>query len=144
MNFKPGICNALEVLQPGIEWSTMGGGKDKQVLTRSVDLIDIHSIGVSSSDDMRDDLEAGDLEEVQCFFTLTTKSGDIHVFEALNKDESNRIVLGIKNAAGRYSNLAVAGDPRVMVEFYDNSVNPQEIRLPFDRAIVHVSHSFLG
>lgn len=144
MNFKHGICNALEVLQPGVEWSTMGGGKDKKVLTRAVDLIDIHSIAVSSSDDMRDDLEAGELEEIQCFFTLTTKSGDIHVFEALNKEESNRIVLGVKNIAGRYSNLTVAGDPRVIVEFYDNSANPQEIVLPFDRAIVQVSHSFLG
>eukprot|EP00980_Cylindrotheca_fusiformis_P001326 scaffold333_cov133-Cylindrotheca_fusiformis.AAC.52 len=138
MNFKPGVCNALEVVQPSIEWTTMGGGKDKKVMTQSVDLVDIHSIAVSSIDDMRDDLEAGEVEEIQCFFTLTTKSGDVHVFESLNKDESNRIVLGIKNIAGRYSNLTIAGDPRVIVEFFDNSANAQEIVLPFDRAIVQM------
>lgn len=144
MNFKAGVCNALEVFQPEIEWSTMGGGKDTKILTRSVSLIDIHSITVSSTDDMRDNLEPGESEEIQCFFTLTTKSGDIHVFEAMNIKESNRLVLGIKNISGRYSSLIVAGDPRVMVEFFDNSADPQEIRLPFERAIVQVSHAFLG
>jgi len=79
MNFKPGVCNALEVFQPEIEWSTMGGGKDKKILTRSVSMLDIHSIAVSSTNDMRDNLEAGEQEEIQCFFTMTTKSGDIHV-----------------------------------------------------------------
>jgi len=144
MTLKPGVCNALEVFQPEIEWSTMGGGKETKILTRSVSLIDIHSITVSSTDDMRDSLEPGEKEEIQCFFTLTTKSGDIHVFEAMNIKESNRLVLGIKNISGRYSSLIVAGDPRVMVEFFDNSADPQEIRLPFERALVQVSHSFLG
>lgn len=144
MNFKAGACNALEVFQPEIEWSTMGGGKDTKILTRSVSLLDIHSISVSSTNDMRDKVEDGESEEIQCFFTLTTKSGDIHVFEAMNIDRSKRLVLGIRNISGRYSNLIVAGDPRVMVEFFDNSSDPQEIRLPFERAIVQVSHAFLG
>ena len=144
MNFKAGICNALEIFQPEIEWSTMGGGKGEKILTRSVPLLDIHSMTVSSIDDLRDNLEAGESEDVQCFFTMTTKSGDIHVFEAMNIDESKRLVLGIKNICGRYSNLIVAGDPRVFVEFFDNSSGPQEIRLPFERAVVQVSHAFLG
>ncbi|CAJ1946824.1 unnamed protein product [Cylindrotheca closterium] len=143
MNFKTGVCNALQVFQPEIEWSTMGGGKDTKILTRSVSLLDIHSVSVSSADDMRDNLEAGEIEEIQCFFTLTTKTGDIHVFEAMHINESKRLVLGIKNISGRYSNLVVAGDPRVVVEYFDNSSDPQEIRLPFERAIVQVSHAFL-
>ncbi|CAJ1932115.1 unnamed protein product [Cylindrotheca closterium] len=143
MNFKTGVCNALEVFQPEIEWSTMGGGKETKILTRSVSLLDIHSVSVSSADDMRDNLEAGEIEEIQCFFTLTTKTGDIHVFEAMHINESKRLVLGIKNISGRYSNLVVAGDPRVVVEYFDNSSDPQEIRLPFERAIVQVSHAFL-
>lgn len=141
--YKPGVCNAVEISQPTIEWSTLGGGKQPNILTRSIELMDIHSIIVSTSDDVKGKMDSNDGEDIQCFFTVTTKSGDVHVFEALSKEESHRLVIGIKNLTGRFSKLMVAGDERVLTEYFDIKSNPAELQLVTEQAMIVLSHTFL-
>lgn len=144
LQFRAGVCNALDLAQPSIQWSTMGGGKQPQILTRSIEIMDIHSITVSTSKDVKGKMNANDDEDVQCFFTLTSKSGNVHVFEALNKEECHRLVIGIKNINGRYSKLMVAGDEDVLPEYFDVEKNPEELQLVPEQAMMILSHAFLN
>jgi hypothetical protein len=149
---RPGICNDQEIVQPKLEFATMGGGKRNEVETRSVGLLDIHSIATSpNAEEMRDDMEDNDNneeaddddDELQCFFTMTTTDGEVHVLEVITPDESRRLVVGIKNLSARLSSQLIAGDPRALADFYDNQREPLEIRFSPDEAMVRLSHSFL-
>ena len=147
---RPGICNVQQVVPPMLEFTTMGGGKGNEVETRVVKLLDIHSIATSpNAEEMRDDMEDGEEEaggeaddDLQCFFTITTKDGEVHVMEAITPDESQRLVTGIKNLSARLSKQLIAGDARLLTDFYDNQGEPEEIQFSPEEAMIRLSHSF--
>lgn len=156
MVLKPGVCNAVHVMAPRLEWSTMGGGTQTSIETRFVSLLNIHSVTTSQdvADEMKEDAEF-DLDDddqvhgnkadddMDCYFTITTNdSGDVYVFEALSTDECQRLVVGIKNLSARLSNLLISGDERVLREFYDSYGEAEDIKFSSDEAMVRLSHSF--
>ena len=128
----------------------MGGGRHATVTTTSVGLFDIHSIANSvMNEDVEpphpDDEDHADTDddELNCFLTLTTKLGEVHILEAITADTSQRIVSGIRNMAARLANQLVRGDPHALLDFYDNSQEPSEIRLTPEEAMARLSHMFL-
>ena len=145
MTLLPGICNALEVEQPQILWKTMGGG-NHEIETRSIGLLDIHNIGTSRGEETRDDEEDEIFEDneddMNCFFTITTSDGDVHVFESIIPDDSERLVRGVKNLIARFANQVISGDANAIAEFYSNHGESDDIRLTSDEAMVKLSHSF--
>jgi hypothetical protein len=89
--------------------------------------------------------EMGDLEEeFECFFTITSQDGEVHLFEALNTEDAQRIVAGIRCNAYRLSNLLIEGNSNaLMTDFYDNTGEPTETRLSAPEAMNRLSHAFL-
>jgi hypothetical protein len=138
----------------------MGGGKEKEKETRSIGLLDIDAIAVSNiGDDELDPTEVGlhqddnnnkngglgntHDEELYCFFSITSKAGEVFLFEALSSEESNRIVTGIKNMAFRLSSRVIAGDSHAVADFFDNTGEPAGTHLSRKEAMVRISHAFL-
>lgn len=145
----PGNSNGGKMLQPTLEWSTMGGGWSRtgtsKVVTTSIDLLSIHSLLDSSDvEEERDDDGAGD--DV-CFFSITTKAGHVHVFEAQSLGERDRIMNGLKNVIARLAYHLVAGDVQVSTELYSEDDGLMSGELPSLRtpaqAMNDISHSFL-
>jgi hypothetical protein len=144
MYIRPGDCTGVMTRHPKLVWMTASGGYSRlsgtaEVLSFAVGLMDIHSI-MDSMDD--DDSEGEDL----FFFSITTNSGDVHLFECPTEDERDRIVSGIKNIIARMSFSLVAGDEVVMSELYGGD-EEEEGELPSLRTpqqeMATVSHEFL-
>lgn len=143
----PGNSNGDKMLQPTLEWSTMGGGWSRtgtsNVVTTSVDLLSIHSLLDSSDVEEERDDDGADV----CFFTITTKAGNVHVFEAQSYEERDRIVNGLKNVIARLAYHLVAGDVQVSTELYSEDDGLMSGELPSLRtrpqAMNDFSHSFL-
>jgi hypothetical protein len=89
---------------------------------------------------MEDNDEADD--DLQCFFTMTTTDGEVHVLEVITPDESRRLVVGIKNLSARLSSQLIAGDARALADFYDNQRESEHIRFSPQEAMLRLSHSF--
>jgi hypothetical protein len=162
MFFKPGLCTSEKMVQPRLEWSTMGGGKMETVETKEITLLGVDSVSISKirenpvgSFDNRDDgvatlkdldkwcrADACSNEELDCFFTITSEEGEVHLFESLSSEESNRIVAGIKNVAARYCSQLIAGDSNSVADFFENSQEPVETQLSMDEAMLRVSNAF--
>lgn len=147
---RPGICNILQVQAPFLELATLGGGQQAGIETTAISLLDIHSIGTSTTDDIQSLANDGDnpddedeKEDLQCFFSITTKEGQIYVMETINPDESQRLVAGIKNLTSRLSKQLIAGDKNVLCDFFDNSQEADEIKVTEDEAMSRVSHALL-
>lgn len=145
---RPGTCNALQVQAPYLEWATLGGGQQSGIETTAVSLLDIHSITTSTLEDMTLDedgkeTDENEVEDLQCFFSLTTKQGQIHVMEAISADEAQRLVVGIKNLAARLTQLLITGDKTVLSDFFDNTQEPEHIRVTEDEAMIRISHGLL-
>ena len=165
MALRPGVCTATTLQHPYIEWTSMGGGKVQTIETVSIGLFDIDTVAVSSLNS--DSVEGNDTavaancsdEELDCFFTITSRDGEVHLFEALSPTESQIIVNGIRNIVSRLSTLLVAGDLAVVTEFYDTSSlfggsdlidstsaaansTKQSVLSP-DEIMLRLSHSFL-
>lgn len=145
---RPGICNAIQVNAPCLEWSTLGGGLQTSIETKAVSLLDIYSIKPSNIEDaleeeVEEDNNGDAQEELQSFFTLTTKQGKVYVMEAITADEAQRIVAGVKNLTSRISKQIIAGDATVLSDFFDNSQEPHEIRLSLEEAMVRLSNSLM-
>lgn len=160
MTLRPGVCTASTLEHPCIEWMTMGGGKEQTIESVSIGLFDIDSVAMSS---LRDGLDGDnndfatdcDTDDLDCFFTLTSKDGEIHLFEALSPKESQRIVNGIRNVAARLSAMLIAGDTAVVAEFYDTVQfsgmdfdgtaveEATQSELSKDEIMLRLSHSFL-
>jgi len=89
--------------------------------------------------------EMGDSDdEFNCFFTITSQDGDIHLFEALNSEDAQRIVAGIRCNAYRLSNSLIEGNTNaLMTDFYDNSNEPPETQLSAPEVMNRLSHVFL-
>lgn len=156
---RPGICNAIQVQAPCLEWTTMGGGQQEGTSSTVVSLLDIHSISTSyventaGLDDDENDKEATakeqqpqtqeEEEDLRCFFTVTTKQGKVYVMEAITADESQRLVAGVKNLAARLSRQLIAGDDTILPDFFDNADEPDEIRFTIEEAMLQLSNTLL-
>ena len=151
---RPGTCNSLLIQAPYLEWATLGGGQQTDIETTSVSLLDIHSIATSTAEDMdlddddsnseqKDDDYEAEQEDLQCFFSLTTKEGKVFVMEAITADESQRLVVGVKNLVSRLAKQLVAGDKTVLSDFFDNVNDTDDIRLSTEEAMNRLSHLLL-
>eukprot|EP00545_Synedropsis_sp_CCMP1620_P005027 CAMPEP_0119005240 /NCGR_PEP_ID=MMETSP1176-20130426/1606_1 /TAXON_ID=265551 /ORGANISM="Synedropsis recta cf, Strain CCMP1620" /LENGTH=469 /DNA_ID=CAMNT_0006957027 /DNA_START=15 /DNA_END=1424 /DNA_ORIENTATION=- len=143
MYIRPGDCNGSVIMHPSLVWGTAAGGYSRlqQVHTFSVGLMDIHAI-MDSMDSDADDQD----EEGLFFFSVTTNSGEVHLFECPTEDERDRLVAGIKNVIARMSFSLVTGDDVVMAELYGGD-EEEEGELPSLRTphqeMGTVSHEFL-
>eukprot|EP00529_Nitzschia_sp_RCC80_P016286 CAMPEP_0113488634 /NCGR_PEP_ID=MMETSP0014_2-20120614/26118_1 /TAXON_ID=2857 /ORGANISM="Nitzschia sp." /LENGTH=670 /DNA_ID=CAMNT_0000382353 /DNA_START=195 /DNA_END=2207 /DNA_ORIENTATION=- /assembly_acc=CAM_ASM_000159 len=166
MALRPGVCTATSLQHPYIEWTSMGGGKVQTIETVSIGLFDINTVAVSSlnvggsgeGDETGVAANCSD-EELDCFFTITSRDGEVHLFEALSPTESQIIVNGIRNIVARLSTLLVAGDLAVVTEYYDTSSffggndfientsaaanGTKQSVLSTDEIMLRLSHSFL-
>jgi len=85
-----------------------------------------------------------DEDEFDCFFTVTSQDGKVHLFEALNPEDCLRIVAGIRYSAQRLSRLLIEGDETALLsDFYDNSREPVESRLPPNEVMNRLSNAFM-
>ena len=143
MLLRPGICNAIQVVQPKLEWSTLGGGLALHVETHSIGLLDIHSLSTSGGviEETRDDDES-DTEMMNCFFTMTSNTGDVYVFETTTPAEAERMVQGIKNIAARLTAELISGDSNALLDFYNNTGEADAIRFSPDEAMLRLSNAF--
>lgn len=83
-------------------------------------------------------------DEFDCFFTVTSQDGEIHLFEALNSEDCLHVVAGIRYSAQRLSRLLVEGDVNALLsDFYDNSREPAESCLPPNEVMNRLSNAFL-
>jgi hypothetical protein len=160
MIFFPGVCSASRVVPPSIQWTTMPGGKVKDAEIHSIGLLDIDAITISN---IRNSLDAKEIhvndgetkeignwfgsekyeDDLDCFFTITSKHGEVYLFEALSIEESRRIVTGIKNLAYRLNSQIIAGEARGVAEFFDNSQEPPGTQLGVKEAMLKISNDFL-
>lgn len=99
-----------------LEWTTVTGGQNHEIMVSSVDLMDILTIDTDGiPEDMEDDTTVdGD----NCIFTITTDDGNVFLFEANSKDERDRIVNGLKTIIARWARQMVAGEVTATSELY--------------------------
>ena len=120
--------------------------KDADV--HSINLLGIDVVAVSN---VKNELDRNDgstvddsiYDELDCFFTITTKDGEVYLFEALSSEESHRIVTGIKNLAFRLSSSVLAGDASCVADFFDNTNEPSKTQLGVKEAMLRISNAFL-
>lgn len=172
MVFRPGACSSQKIIQPAIEWNTIVGGKSNVVETKTLNILNIDAISNNNDRDatklsslpipakppaphQNKDVETSmsmcslsftpaEEEEFDCFFTITSQNGEIHLFEALNMDECFRIVAGIRYSAQRLSQILIEGNSSVLMsDFYDNSREPEELRLTQNEVLNKLSNAFL-
>mmetsp|Transcript_17010 Transcript_17010/g.23631 ORF Transcript_17010/g.23631 Transcript_17010/m.23631 type:complete len:447 (+) Transcript_17010:227-1567(+) len=144
---KQGNSAGENVVQPRLEWSTMGGGFS-DVVTRSVELLDIYAVHDSTGVEEERDDTAPDTEQEITLFSITTKKGVVHVFEAQSSGERDRIVNGLKNLTARFAYFLIAGDANISSELFTEE-DPDEttgelpsLRKP-SQAMGAISHAFL-
>lgn len=144
LNFKPGVCTARRIVGPSVQWTTMGGGKDVKVGTESMGLFEIGAIAVSNIQNDLDPISSQQYEEeLDCFFSITSKQGDVYLFEAISAEESQRIVSGIKNISFRLSSQVIAGDSKAVADFFDNSKEAADTHLRKNTAMLKISNAYL-
>ena len=144
LDFKPGVCTSRRIVGPSVQWTTMGGGKDANVDTESVGLFEIDAITVSNIQNELDQANCQQYEEeLDCFFSITSKQGDVYLFEAISAEESHRIVSGIKNISYRLSSQVIAGDSKAVADFFDNSKEEEETQLRKNAAMLKISNAYL-
>ena len=172
MVFRPGVCSAEKIVEPAIEWRTMVGGKSTIVETKAMELFSIDSVNTSNDGGtvkletipntakppIREDKEEASQnismcnisfssnkeEEFDCFFTITSEDGEIHLFEGLNKDDCYRVVAGIRYSAQRLTEILIEGDSSALIpNFYDNSQVPEESKLTEKEVLNKLSNIFL-
>jgi hypothetical protein len=147
MYIQPGDCTGPYTTHPKLVWtSDHQGGWSRQtgpeVRTLSVDILDIHAIMDTMDDPVGDNADEEDL----CFFSITTNSGDVHLFECLSEQERDRVATGIKNVIARMSYSLVAGDNHVVTELYDGDKQDEGDLPPLKteaQALASISHAFL-
>ncbi|KAL3915399.1 MAG: hypothetical protein SGILL_005676, partial [Bacillariaceae sp.] len=145
LNFKPGVCTAKKIVGPAVQWTTMGGGKEVNgVETESVALFEIDAITVSNISSEMDPISNQEYEdELDCFFSITSKHGDVYMFEALSSEEAHKIVSGIRNISFRMSSQVIGGDSKAVADFFDNSQEPEETHLRKNAAMLKISNAYL-
>jgi hypothetical protein len=111
---EPGVAGSESAIQPKLEWTTLAGGRNFEVDTSSLALLRILSITGSAQEMM----EEGDDDKDLCFFTVTSDTGDVHIFEASSPGERDQIVNGLKNVIARLTFHLIAGDTTASSELY--------------------------
>ena len=134
------IISSSRSSEPKLVWTTLGGGKKKMAARCSVSLLAIQSIStfketICDRDDMVfyskeeeertttscgvnvSQMDEADEEDI-CFFSITTKEGDVQVFEAATPRERDLLVVGLKNVIARLSFHLVVGDAGGLSELY--------------------------
>ena len=149
-----------DAIQPKLQWSTMAGGKSSLVVTTSICLLHIHSIltttsstegGSFSGIDMQDEeddeyRESASNTQNNCFLTITSERGQVHMFEAESEEARDRLLNGLRNVITRLSFHLIAGDARASVELYhENPTGDGELpRLPNPRLNMNrIAHALL-
>jgi len=148
MFVRQGNYQGSQILHPRLEWPT----PEQQWTTETpgtVNLMDIQSISDSSEDELRDDIEADTTELMDlCFFSITTKNGDVYMFESASPAERDWIVTGLKNVIVRLSYHLTIGDPAVSSELfsaeydYGSTADLPTLKTPM-QAMNEVTHAFL-
>jgi hypothetical protein len=118
---EPGMAGSESAIQPTLEWSTLAGGRNFEVDTASLALLRIVSITGSAQEMM----EEGDDDKDLCFFTITSDTGDVHIFEGSSPEERDEIVNGLKNVIARLTFHLIAGDTTASSELYAENANSQ-------------------
>ena len=147
MFLRQGSYQASQIVHPRLEWPT----PEQEWTTEkpcTVNLMDIQSINDSSEDDVRDDIEAETTELMDlCFFSITTKDGEVYMFESASPAERDWIVTGLKNVIVRLSYHLTIGDPAVSSELFGaeyefGSGDLPTLKTPV-QAMNEVAHAFL-
>lgn len=125
----------------------------RSVVTRSVGLLQVHSVGQSADEpaqeeenESREDdvtVAATAIDQPQCYFTITSDDGEVHVFETASPEDCTKLVRGMQHLIARFSSQVVRGDTSAIMDFY-NLKDPAEIRFTPEEAMMRVSHSFLA
>jgi hypothetical protein len=116
---EPGVAGSESAIQPKLEWTTLAGGQKFEVETASLALLRILSITGSAHEMKEEDDDDRDL----CFFTITSDTGDVHIFEASSPEERDQIEYGLKNVIARLSFHLIAGDTTASSELYNANSN---------------------
>jgi hypothetical protein len=147
MYVRQGCYQSSQILHPRLEWPT----PEQQWTTErpgTVNLMDIQSIYDSSEDEVRDDFEHDTTEPMDlCFFSITTKTGQVHMFEAATPAERDWIVTGLKNIIVRLSYHLTVGDPAISEELFSGEYEYGSGDLPTLKtpvqAMNEIAHAFL-
>jgi hypothetical protein len=144
MYLKPGDCRGQCISHPKLVWNSVAGGRyGSDVISFSMDILNIHSI-LDAIDDPTSETTS---EENLGFFSITTQSGEIHLFECLSSEEKDRVTTGIKNMLARMAYSIIAGDNNVLTELYGD-LSPDEGQLPalktISQSLNDISHAFLN
>jgi hypothetical protein len=146
MFLRQGNYQGSTIVHPRLEWPT----PEQQWWTTekpgSVNLLDIQSISDSAQDEVRDDIEVLETMDL-CFFSITTKHGNVYMFESSSPVERDWIVTGLKNVIVRLSYHLTVGDPGVSSELFSGEHDDMSGDLPTLRtrvqAMNEVAHAFL-
>jgi hypothetical protein len=120
----------------------MGGGMARSVVTRSVGLMQVHSVSQSSEEpsDSREEEEA--VDQPQCYFTITTTDGEVHVFETASPEDCSKLVRGMQHLIARFCSQVIKGDSNAVLDFYLAN-DPANIRFTPEEAMMRISHTLL-
>jgi hypothetical protein len=146
MFVRQGNYQGSTIVHPRLEWPT----PEQQFWTTeqpgTVNLMDIQSISDSAQDEVRDDIEVLETMDL-CFFSITSKNGDVYMFESSSPVERDWIVTGLKNVIVRLSYHLTVGDPGVSSELFSAEHDDMTGDLPTLRtrvqAMNEVAHAFL-
>lgn len=111
-------------VQPKLVWTTLGGGIEDKVAQCSVSLFSIQSISTMDNDDSLGNI-AG--EEEVCIFAITTKAGDVQLFETSSLRERDLLVAGLKNVIARLAFHLIVGDASASSALYCEDPPPGEL-----------------
>jgi len=136
---------------PRLEWRTKDGGWSRlntsggstRTTTIPVSLMDIHSI-------FDDDQDVEEANGSNIFFSITTKSGTVHLLECSTEQERDRVVTGIRNILSRLAKSIITGDDAVTKEMYTTTMTTVEDEAIGDLPLrkrssikTNAAHSFL-
>jgi hypothetical protein len=141
MQIKPGSCYSTNDIEPKLIWTTQGGGiKHKKNARCLVPLLKIKSVstfadgsfGAEGNEIKEEEAKGlscgvnlnrmGDSDDAVCLFTITTKEGDVQIFEAASPRERDVLVTGLKNVIARLSFHVIVGDAGASSELYCEDV----------------------
>ena len=128
LTLVPGETGSSEAIQPKLQWSTMPGGMHLQRLTTTVNLLQVMNVStqVGELEDGDDDIDDRDL----CFWSLTTTSGEVHIFEAASAKQKEKMVAGLSNILSRLAFHLIVGDTQASNELYTQETKLDAGELP--------------
>ena len=112
-----------QIIQPKLVWRTAhqkskgkkSGPPNADEPTTSIDILDISRVRELSDAERKDGYP---LAKRSRSFAIVTADHLTYVFEAKDKHEKDRIVLGLKLLVARLASLIIVGDERLFVDFF--------------------------